>query len=80
MTTEQQAEQIKKRADQMVEAAYRALSNVARSLADDEITAEELPAILVWIESVEAIAPQVKELAQRMSNAATWAQRVERAS
>lgn len=80
MTTEQQGEQIKRTTDQLADAAYIALSNVARSLADGAITADELPAILVRLDHIEALVSQARELAQRMSNAASWAARSERAS
>lgn len=81
MTTHEQQEAIKRTADQLAEAAYVALSNVARSLADgDGITPVELPALIVRFGHIRALVEQAEEMAVRMSNSASWAERAERAS
>lgn len=78
MTTHEQQQAIKRTADQLAESAYIALSNVARSLADGQITPVELPAILVRLEHIEALVAQTREMATSLSNGATWAERSER--
>ena len=80
MTTHEQQQAIKRTADQLAESAYLALSNVARSLADGAITPVELPAILVRLEHIEALVSQARDLAQNLSNGASWSARSERAS
>lgn len=80
MTTEQGNDQIKQTADRLAESAYRALSNVARSLADGQITPAELPAIIVWLDSVESLTAEAKELAKNLSNRSTWLNGEEKAS
>lgn len=80
MTTHEQQEAIKRTADRLAEAAYIALSNVARSLADGQITPVELPAILVRLGHIEALVSQAREMAMSLSNSASWAERSERAS